>query len=111
MKSYQMGDSAILAAQNTRNQLISAGYPNTKVGICPMIGINDVQNQIFTLDNARAVLAFAQSNTFVGLLTFWSANRDIAQTSTETNASAKKSGVVQANCEFGIIFNKFTSSP
>jgi len=104
-----MGDAAISAAQSTYNQLVSIGYLDTKVGICPMLGINDVQSEIFTLADASKVLAFASSTSYIGLLTFWSVNRDISQTTISTYSSATQSGIVQELNAFTKIFSKFTS--
>src|SRR5436305_5809355 len=72
-----MGQAAISAAQGTLNTARgvwpSFGYGN--LGITPMIGQNDQSGEIFTLNNAAAVVNFANSNG-VGRLAFWSVGRD-----------------------------------
>jgi chitinase len=45
------------------------------LGATPMIGQNDVSSEIFSLDDARSLVAFARSNG-LGLLSFWAINRD-----------------------------------
>lgn len=47
-----------------------------KIGVTPMIGQNDVIDEIFTLDDAVALNQFSVENG-VGRMSMWSANRDI----------------------------------
>lgn len=47
------------------------------IGATPMIGQNDVREDIFTLEDARALVSFANEHN-LGRLSFWSANRDTA---------------------------------
>lgn len=49
----------------------------SKLSATPMIGQNDVPDEIFTLDDAKELNQFARSNG-VGRMSMWSANRDIA---------------------------------
>ncbi len=46
-----------------------------RIGTTPMIGQNDVQSEVFTLEDAAQTLAFARDNG-VGMLSMWSINRD-----------------------------------
>ncbi len=46
-----------------------------KIGATPMIGQNDVPEEVFTLDDAKAFNDFAK-NQGVGRMSMWSANRD-----------------------------------
>lgn len=78
-----MGTHAITAAQATAAQMKTigafAGLSNAqllaRVGITPMLGQNDVPTEIFSLQNARDVAAFAKVNG-VGLLAWWEMTRD-----------------------------------
>lgn len=47
------------------------------LGATPMIGVNDVIAEVFSLDHGREVLAFAQEKQ-LGRLSMWSINRDFA---------------------------------
>jgi chitinase len=47
-----------------------------KIGATPMIGQNDTLDEVFTLDDAKGLNAFARSHG-VGRLSMWSVNRDI----------------------------------
>jgi len=80
-----MGDAAISAGEALFIQLKTlyqnAGIPQadsviwSKIGICPMIGENDVPGEIFTLEDASELANWA-SQKKIGRLTIWSANRD-----------------------------------
>jgi len=78
-----MGAHAISAAQGTAAQMKTlpafAGLTNaqllTRVGITPMLGQNDVPSEVFTIQNAKDVAAFAKANG-VGLLAWWEMTRD-----------------------------------
>ena len=78
----QMGDYAIQAANSLFGQLKTA-YNGTqtdaqlwaKVGLTPMIGMNDVTNEVFTQADAQELLAFAQQKG-IGRISIWSLNRD-----------------------------------
>lgn len=46
-----------------------------RIGATPMIGQNDVDGEVFTLDDARGLAAFAREHG-LGRVSFWSVNRD-----------------------------------
>jgi hypothetical protein len=106
-EKIDMGQAAISAGRSTHNQLTQIGYLDTKVGICPMIGLNDTY-QVFTLEDAQKVVDFARSNSYIGLVSFWSANRDIEQKTPSTYVSPSASGIVQSKNQFAMIFNQFS---
>lgn len=93
-----MGAAAISAAENTHQQT------GLSIGITPMIGQNDTQNEIFTLENASEVLNFAQSTSWVNMLAMWSVNRDNGDCAGTTTAAASCSGISQSEFEFTSIF-------
>ncbi|MFG1920380.1 chitinase [Cryptosporangium sp. NPDC048952] len=74
------------------------------VGITPMIGVNDINTEKFSLDNAKTVTEFATKNG-VGMLSFWSAGRD-AQCGADVTKQpvANCSGVDQDEYAFASIF-------
>jgi len=67
-----------------------------------MMGKND-DGSTFTLDDACTVADFAKSNG-VGLISYWSHQRDRAQATNGNNDLNSFSGVAQANFEFHSIF-------
>lgn len=78
-----MGDYANQAAQKTLDQITGlykeAGSSETfgmeNIGITPMIGVNDVPQNIFTVDDAGTVKDFSNTND-VGMISMWSLNND-----------------------------------
>lgn len=66
----RMGELAITAAIASRKQT------SKNIGITVMIGQNDVQGEIFTLDDARNLKKFASNTSWVKRLSIWSLNRD-----------------------------------
>jgi chitinase len=75
-----MGAYAIAAATETRGQLaLVLGLPadtlSGRIGVTPMIGMNDVTTEVFTLDDAAEVAAWAAAEG-IGRVSMWSLNRD-----------------------------------
>ncbi|KAJ3318513.1 hypothetical protein HDV06_000446 [Boothiomyces sp. JEL0866] len=101
-----MGTYSIQAAQNTYKQAQQAGMKNAKIGLTPMIGKNDVAGEVFTLANAQQVLTFAQTTPWVGLLAFWSINRDTSK----SGALYASSGITQNDFDFAKIFYKVSTN-
>ena len=100
-----MGPNAVAAASGTMCQLKSLGL-DVRVGITPMIGVNDTPGEIFTLDDAQVVLNYAQANSnVVALLAFWSVGRDNGSCS--GTVSPLCSGIAQKDWDFTRVFQKF----
>ena len=70
-----MGNLCVEAAEHAISYLKQFS-PNSKLGITPMIGINDLTTEVFQLSDVQAILDFAKSNGDVTYLAFWSLNRD-----------------------------------
>ncbi|ADN37298.1 Chitinase [Methanolacinia petrolearia DSM 11571] len=110
-----MGQYAIEAATNTNKQL-SQGYYSGKseaeiwkrMGLTPMIGQNDNQYEIFTLNNAKTLAEFAGSNG-AGMMSQWSVHRDNGNCPGQVVASPLCSGIVQDPYEFSNILKNYTS--
>ncbi|AOK29798.1 MULTISPECIES: chitinase [Burkholderia] len=113
--NLDMGAAAISAAQALYSQLDTAykaiGQPQTsaqlwqRVGVTPMIGMNDVQGETFTLANAQSVLNAARANGY-GLISNWSAGRDQACPNNGASVSDTCSGIVQQPYAFAAIFRQ-----
>jgi chitinase len=77
-----MGDLAISAATGTFNQIkgIFTGKTDAQlwamVGVTPMIGVNDSQNEVFSVADASKLASFAQQKG-LGLLSYWAMQRDM----------------------------------
>lgn len=111
-----MHEATVAALTATRHQLDSvyrlAGTQKTErelwqlIGATPMIGQNDVAEDIFTTGDAQALIDFARSHD-LGRLSFWSINRDApcGPGTDKERVSNTCSGVNQEPLEFTRIFD------
>ena len=111
----KMGANTIQAATSLSGQLKDL-YPDKTdaelwgmIGVTPMIGVNDRSKQIFTLEDAAAVTAFAQEK---GLqrIAIWSLDRDQACEFEQRAASNKCSSVPQDPLAYSAVFNLLSDS-
>lgn len=78
----KMGDLAISTLTAAASQLrellpaLSEAEVYGTLGATPMIGHNDVPTEIFTLDDARTLIAFAKAKK-LGLVSLWAIQRDV----------------------------------
>lgn len=107
----QMGRNAIAAATSVVRQLQQL-YPAksavqlwSMLGLTPMIGVNDHTAEIFTLQDAQMVLAFAIRQR-LPLLAFWSMGRDRTCTSDQI-APHGCSGIDQQAYDYAQTFTSF----
>jgi chitinase len=104
-----MLDTAVAAAEATHRKLAgmyaAAGRPLdaaalwNKIGLTPMIGVNDVEGNVFTLADAKGLNSFALERG-IGRISMWSLNRDAAcnsgsQGQTHSSVASDCSGVEQ----------------
>ncbi len=106
----QMGTYAIEALKATHAQLATL-YPSKSSsqiwameGATPMIGQNDISDEVFELSDASQLTSFAES-VGLGRLASWSANRDFqCSTNMGTTVSNTCSGVAEPSYGFASIF-------
>jgi chitinase len=103
------GAKAIAAAKATQAQVktifgLSDAAAWKKVGVTPMIGVNDSQNEIFLQKDARNLVSFANS-VHLGMLSFWEQGRDANACN---GALFRCTNVPQTPFEFARIFAGFT---
>jgi hypothetical protein len=67
-----MGASAIQAAQNVHRKY---KVPYAQIELTPMIGVNDVIENVYTLDDARKTVMAVQTMGMAGVH-YWSLDRD-----------------------------------
>jgi hypothetical protein len=99
----QMGRDALMASSNTALQVKAAGL-TSRIGIIPMIGVNDVSPEVFTLVDARLLASFAASNAYIARLSMWSVSRDNGSCAGSAAAVATCSGIAQSPYAFSAIF-------
>jgi chitodextrinase len=99
----QMGRNALAATSNTALQVKAAGL-TSRVGVIPMIGVNDVSPEVFTLADASLLAAFAASNAYIARLSMWSVGRDNGSCAGSAAAISTCSGIAQSPYAFSAIF-------
>lgn len=67
-----MGQSAIPAAENLE---YTYGIPASKIALTPMVGVNDTNDEIFTLQDADEMTQYVLGHGLVGIH-YWSLDRD-----------------------------------
>ena len=103
-----VGEASLMTVRAVANQMTSVFQNKTQgqiyamMGISPMIGKND-DGATFTLDDARTVANFARQNG-LGLISYWSIQRDRAQAHNGSNNLRSFSGVAQSDFQFYNIF-------
>lgn len=100
----EMAKYAIKSIEKTIGQLSDK---NLKIGCTSMIGVNDVKDEIFTLDNALELVNYCLTNKNVYWLSFWSLNRDNGNKINYEYANSAYSGLEQGLFDFTKIFNQF----
>nr|WP_329601646.1 chitinase [Paraburkholderia antibiotica] len=113
--SIEMGTAATQAASSLYSQLDtafkSAGQTLTDaqlwqmVGVTPMIGMNDVQGETFTLADAQTLLNVARSDGF-GMLANWSVGRDQSCPNNGAYTASDCSGITQTPYAFASVFEQ-----
>jgi Cellulose binding domain len=110
--SGQMGTYAIDAATATDAQVATAmGISDdaawSRIAVTPMIGVNDTSDEVFTVANARQLVAFAASK-HLAWLSMWSAGRDNqCPSGAQSFASPTCSSIVQSPSAFSEAFNAY----
>lgn len=110
----QMGTYTIDAAKSLFTQMegvFGTAYSSSQlwhmIGITPLIGVNDVSDEVFRISDAQQVLAFAEQMG-LGEIAMWSLNRDQQDPSGVLNYdSPTASGILQSPFQFSLLFNPF----
>lgn len=106
--SSTVGEASIMAVRAAANQMTSVFRNKTQgqiyamMGVTPMIGKND-DGATFTQDDARMVANFAKQNG-LGMISYWSFQRDRAQSYSGSTNLSSYSGVAQGDFQFYNIF-------
>jgi hypothetical protein len=102
----QMGLDAINAVIATEKQISNLGM-TSKIGVTPMIGVNDIASEVFTLADAQALANYAASDPNVVRLSMWSVARDNGNTAGAHYSSPDSSGIAQHPYDFAAVFHHF----
>ena len=74
-KGKSEGQLGVDSANKAHEQLQKID-PAIQIGLCPCLGRNGSTGEVFTLDDAKTVNAFADKTPWVCSLHFWSINGD-----------------------------------
>ncbi|WP_161976448.1 Calx-beta domain-containing protein [Mycolicibacterium sp. CH28] len=105
-----MGAYAIQSAQSTYTQLSSlyTKYGKTfawsQIGVTPMLGVNDIVSEVFTVADAQALEDFARTKG-IGMLSMWQVLRDTPGTLGQASTGA--SGLSDPVGSFSTVFNDY----
>ncbi|MFF6998000.1 chitinase [Streptomyces sp. NPDC008313] len=105
-----MGDYALAAAEKTHDQLVDVFGQSSKgawqgLALTSMLGVQDVDNETFTLDDAAEVRAFAEKKG-IAWVSMWATFRDreCGEDAAADDPLINCSGVEQENGAFGKVF-------
>ncbi len=105
-----MGAYAIQSAQSTYTQLstlygkYSKTFAWSQIGVTPMLGVNDIVTEVFTVADAQALEDFARAKG-IGMLSMWQVLRDTPGTLGQASVSA--SGLSDPAGSFSTVFNDY----
>jgi hypothetical protein len=102
----QMGQDAISAAMATERQLANMGLV-AKIGVTPMIGVNDIASEVFTPADAQSLVDYAKTDSQLALLSMWSVARDNGSGADSHAAAPDNSGVAQQPYQYAGILHQF----
>jgi hypothetical protein len=109
--SGRMAGYAIDVANSLRMQLhsifpsLGGGALESLIGVTPMIGINDVSDEVFTTANAVRLATFARQRK-LGMLSMWQLGRDKQCTSPASTAQTACSSVGQSPWMFAKLLGR-----
>ncbi|NBT46073.1 MAG: cellulose-binding protein, partial [Gammaproteobacteria bacterium] len=71
------------------------GVPSERIELTPMIGVNDVNDEVFSLQDVDTMVQWAKANKLAGVH-FWSIDRDVpcSQSSASPTCSSVATGSV-----------------
>ncbi|KAJ3261152.1 hypothetical protein HK103_006461 [Boothiomyces macroporosus] len=99
-----MGKYCIAATKAAAETIDKLGM-KVQLGITPMIGTNDSPNLVFSLDNAKELLDFANGASYISQVSYWGLQRDQNTPGGDITIS---SGVDQQPLQFLHVMGKFT---
>ena len=108
-RGKKMSDVSIASALKAHEQCRKID-PAILIGLTPMIGQNDEHSEVFTLEDAKALEAWAETQPWVCSMSFWASNRDAGKYDARHKTGNESSGVCQKPWEFTKTFQPFTTS-
>ena len=88
---------------------VHSSLRSLQIGVTPMIGVNDVESEVFRQADARQVGAWAAATPWVRWTAFWSVGRDNYDPAA-TSVSSSSSSIQQQPWEFTSIFKSYAGA-
>src|ERR1700722_11048578 len=113
-KGKSEGELGIESA-NTAHGQIAKIDPEIQIGLCPCLGRNGSRDEVFGLDDAKELRAFADQTPWVCSLHYWSINDDASRprrrraTQPSTGASSRPGVATIKPWAFANVFKSFTT--
>ena len=111
-KGKAEGELGVDSANQAYRQLQKID-PAIQVGLCPCLGRNGSSAEVFGLNDAKTIKAFADKTPWVGSLHYWSINDDAARPHHKKKTVAGTNNVLFAETPqpwaFAKIFQNFTT--
>jgi chitinase len=101
-KGKSEGQLGIESATKAHEQIEKIG-PDIQIGLCPALGQNGSPAEVFGLEDAKELKAFADKTPWVCSLHFWSINDDSGQ-------ARRRRPATNAPWAFASIFQSFTTA-
>ena len=101
----RMCDVSMASAKKAHEQCVAID-PAISIGLTPDIGQNDVQTEVFSLEDAVALVAWGKAQPWVASVSFWDSNRDSVDTNGQHGDT--NSGIKQEPWAFTKIFQEFS---
>jgi hypothetical protein len=110
-KGKSEGELGIESAGKAHDQILQID-PTIQIGLCPCLGRNGSRDEVFELDDAKEIRAFADQTPWVCSLHFWSINDDAARPrrrrATQPSATSQPATAPKP-WAFANVFKSFTS--
>lgn len=107
-KFYTLASDVSSASALKAHEQCQAIDAAIQIGLTPMIGQIDQRGEIYTQEDARALLAWAQALPWVCSLSSWASNRDTGKPGKHKHDNTT-SGIAQEPWGFTQIFRPFTT--
>jgi chitinase len=113
-KGKSEAELGIESAIKARDQIQKIGMA-ARIGLCPCLGKNGSKEEVFTLEDAKVLKAFADKTPWICSLHYWSINDDVrprrkkTSGAGQTNSAEALTDVPLAPWAFANVFTTFTS--
>src|SRR5262249_3912285 len=86
--------------------------PSIRIGLCPCLGQNGSKDEVFTLEDAKTLKAFADRTPWICSLHYWSINGDAARPrrrNAATRPATTNAAAPREPWAFANVFKSFTA--